>query len=262
MTVKIQLLPAVTAGPDQSICSQSDAKLSGQIIIAGGGVWSSSGTGTFNPSPNQLDAEYVPSAADIQNGSVVLTLTANGAGNCYIPSDKLTVKFIPPPTVSAGPAKYVLKGQTVTLDPTVSDPDVTYSWSPNIDISSTTVENPVVTGNADQTYTLTVTDSRGCTATSSVKVIVSPPIVIPNAFTPNGDGVNDQWNIQGLTAYQQATVDIFDRNGQKIYHSVGYGIPWDGTYKGQQVPYGVYYYIINPNFSGLKVLTGNVTVIR
>jgi len=262
MTLRIHLLPSVTAGPNQNICSEDNVTLAGQNIIAGGAIWSSSGTGTFNPSPNQLNTQYVPSAADIQNGSVVLTLTANGAGTCYIPSDKLTVKFIPPPTVSAGPTKYVLKGQTVTLDPTVSDPNVTYSWSPNIDISSTTVENPVVTGNVDQTYTLTVTDVRGCTSSSQVKVIVSPPIVIPNTFTPNGDGVNDQWNIKGMTAYQQSTIDIFDRNGQKIFHSVGYGIPWDGTYKGQQVPYGVYYYIIDPKFSGLKVLSGYVTVVR
>ncbi|MGZ3946097.1 MAG: T9SS type B sorting domain-containing protein, partial [Mucilaginibacter sp.] len=262
LTLKIHLLPAVTAGPNQTICSQDNVTLAGQNIIAGGAIWSSSGSGKFNPSPNQLNATYVPSAADIQNGSVVLTLTANGAGTCYIPSDKLTVKFIPPPTVSAGPTKYVLKGQTVTLDPTVSDPNVTYSWSPNVDISSTTAENPVVTGNVDQTYTLTVTDVRGCTNSSQVKVIVSPPIVVPNTFTPNGDGVNDQWNIKGMTAYQQSTIDIFDRNGQKIFHSVGYGIPWDGTYKGQQVPYGVYYYIIDPKFSGLKVLSGYVTVVR
>jgi gliding motility-associated-like protein len=262
MTIKIQLLPAVTAGPDQSICSESNVKLAGQVVIPGGAVWSSSGTGTFNPSPNQLNATYDPSAADVQNGSVVLTLTANGAGTCYLPSDKLTVNFIPPPTVSAGPTKYVLKGQTVTLDPTVSESDVTYSWSPDIDISSTTVENPVVTGNNDVTYTLTVTDIRGCTSSSQVQVIVSPPIVVPNAFTPNGDGVNDQWDIKGLTAYQQATVDVFDRNGQKIFHSVGYGVPWDGSYKGQQVPYGVYYYIIDPKFSGLHVLSGYVTVIR
>jgi len=262
MTIKIQLLPAVTAGGDQTICSQSTAKLTGSIIIPGGATWSSSGTGTFNPAPYILNAEYVPSAQDIANGSVVLTLTANSAGNCYIPTDKLTLTFAPPPTVSAGPTKYVLKGQTVTLDPTVSDPTVTYSWSPNINISSTSDKNPVVTGNTDQTYTLTVTDSRGCSASSSVQVIVSPPIVIPNTFTPNGDGINDQWNITGLSAYQRATVDIFDRNGQKIFHSVGYGVAWDGTYSGKQVPYGVYYYVINPNFSGLKMLTGYVTVVR
>jgi gliding motility-associated-like protein len=262
LIIKIQLLQAVTAGPDQNICSQDNATLAGQITISGGGIWTTSGTGTFSPSASQLNATYVPSTQDIKNGSVVLTLTANGAGTCYIPTDKLTVIFTPPPTVSAGPTRYVLKGQTITLEPTVSDPGVTYSWSPNIDISSTTVKNPVVTGNVDEIYTLTVTDSRGCSATSSVKVIVSPTIVIPNAFTPNGDGVNDQWNIVGLQAYQQCTVDIYDRNGQKVFHSVGYGVPWDGTYAGKQVPYGAYYYIINPNFSGLHVLSGNVTVIR
>jgi gliding motility-associated-like protein len=262
LIIKIQLLQAVTAGPDQTICSEDNASLAGQITIPGGGIWTTSGTGKFSPSASQLNASYVPSAQDIKNGSAVLTLTANNAGTCYIPTDKLTVTFAPPPTVSAGPTRYVLKGQTITLEPTVSDPGVSYSWSPNIDISDVTVKNPVVTGNVDETYTLTVTDSRGCTATSSVKVIVSPTIVIPNAFTPNGDGVNDEWNIVGLQAYQQCTVDIYDRNGQKVFHSVGYGVPWDGTYAGKQVPYGAYYYIINPNFSGLHVLSGNVTVIR
>ncbi|MFI5161763.1 MAG: PKD-like domain-containing protein [Sphingobacteriales bacterium] len=262
ITVKFQLLPAVTAGPDQSICSQGVATLGGQIAIPGGGVWSSSGTGTFSPSANQLISHYIPSPADIASGSVVLTLTANGAGQCYIPTDKLTIKLIPPPTVSAGNTIFVLKNHTATLSPTVSDPDVTYSWSPNIDISSTTIENPEITGNVDRTYTLTVTDSRGCQSSATVNVVVSPLIVVPNTFTPNGDGVNDQWNIQGLTAYQQATVDVFDRNGQKIFHSVGYGTAWDGTYKGQQVPYGVYYYIIDPKTDGLKVLSGSITVVR
>jgi gliding motility-associated-like protein len=94
-----------------------------------------------------------------------------------------------------------------------------------------------------------------------VKVLVAPELTVPNAFTPNGDGINDQWNIVGLSAYQQAVVDIFDRNGQKVYHSIGYGIPWDGTYKGKEVPFGVYYYVIDTKVNGV-VLSGYVTVIR
>jgi gliding motility-associated-like protein len=262
MTVKFQLLKAVTAGPDQSICSQGGAKLGGQITIPGGGVWSSSGTGVFIPSASQLDATYYPSQDDIKAGFVSLTLTANNAGNCYIPSDNLTITLVPPPTVDAGGTVYVLKGQTVTLTPKVSDPGVSYVWSPDIDISSTTVADPVVTGSVDRTYTVTVTDSRGCVSTDKVNVIVSPLITIPNTFTPNGDGVNDQWNIQGLTAYVHATVDIFDRNGQKVFHSIGYGVPWDGTSNGKEVPYGVYYYIIDPKFEGLHVMSGYVTVVR
>ena len=262
MTIKFQLLPAVTAGPGQSICSQGGAVLDGQITIPGGGVWSSSGTGTFNPSASQLNATYIPSAADIAAGSVVLTLTANGAGQCYIPTDKLTIQILPPPTIDAGGTVFVLKGHTLTLEPKVSDENVTYSWSPDVDISSTTVKNPVITGSIDRTYKVVITDSRGCVAQDEVKVVVSPEIVIPNTFTPNGDGVNDQWNIQGLVAYQQASVDVFDRYGQKVFHSIGYGAAWDGTFKNKQVPYGVYYYIIDPKFTGLRTISGYVTIVR
>jgi gliding motility-associated-like protein len=262
MTIKFQLLPAVTAGPDQNICNQGTAKMDGNITIPGGGVWSTSGTGTFTPSASQLNATYVPSAADVTKGSVELTLTANNPGQCYIPSDKMTVRLIPPPTVNAGGTLYVLKGYTKTLEPTVSDPNVTYLWSPDADISSTTIKNPVITGNVDRTYTLTVTDSRGCVSSDQVKVIVSPQIIVPNAFTPNGDGYNDQWNITGMTAYVHGTVDVFDRYGQRVFHSVGYGTPWDGTSNGKQVPYGVYYYIIDPKFEKMPLVSGYVTVIR
>lgn len=261
MTIKFQLLKAVTAGPDQSICSQGTAQLAGQITIPGGGIWTTSGTGTFNPSAGSLNATYVPSAADIKSGSVVLTLTANAPGQCYIPSDNLTIKLIPPPTVNAGGTVYILRNHTITLNPIVSDPNVQYSWSPDIDISSTTIKNPVITGDVNRTYILTVTDTRGCVTQDQVKVIVAPELVVPNAFTPNGDGINDQWNIVGLSAYQQATVDIFDRSGQKVYHSIGYGIPWDGTYKGKEVPFGVYYYVIDTKVNNV-ILSGYVTVIR
>jgi gliding motility-associated-like protein len=174
----------------------------------------------------------------------------------------MVIKLIPPPTVDAGGIRYVLKDHTITLNPTVSDENVTYNWSPNINISSTTIKNPVITGDIDRIYTLTVTDSRGCISPVSQTFIrVSPVIDVPNTFTPNGDGFNDKWEIAGLVAYENCTVDIFNRYGTKLFHSKGYPTPWDGKYSGALVPPGVYYYIIDTKMNG-KVITGNVTIIR
>jgi len=84
---------------------------------------------------------------------------------------------------------------------------------------------------------------------------------IPNAFTPNGDGINDNWHIQFLENYQNCTVNIFNRNGQSVYYSTGYGVPWDGTYKGSALPTGTYYYVIQLKDIN-KVLSGYVALIR
>nr|HQU56945.1 gliding motility-associated C-terminal domain-containing protein [Chitinophagaceae bacterium] len=73
--------------------------------------------------------------------------------------------------------------------------------------------------------------------------------------------IHDQWIIKYLDTYPECTVDIFNRYGQPIYHSVGYGQPWDGTINGKPVPIGTYYYIINPK-NGRSILSGYVDVIR
>ena len=61
---------------------------------------------------------------------------------------------------------------------------------------------------------------------------VSQAIVTPDAFTPNGDGINDTWNIKNLDAYPNCTVQVYNRYGQNVYSSIGYGVAWDGTFKG------------------------------
>ena len=95
------------------------------------------------------------------------------------------------------------------------------------------------------------------------KLIVAPPLTlaIPNTFTPNNDDINDTWNIPFLNTYTDCFVDIYNRYGAKIYSSIGYAVPWDGRYKGANLPIGTYYYIINLHNSS-PVLSGSVTIIR
>jgi gliding motility-associated-like protein len=260
-TIVFGAIPGVSAGPDQEVCSQETSiPLSGRLFATGTVKWTG-GSGNFSPSPDSLNTNYIPDAADISAGSVKLYLNLIGSTQCYFPQDSMTIKFIPPAKVNAGGIRYVLKGYTIQLDPTVNEDSLHYKWSPDIDINNDTLKNPTVTGDINRTYTVTVTDKRGCIRSDTVYVEVSPNIKIDNAFTPNGDGINDQWVITGLVAYVNATVDIYTRYGQSVFHSVGYPIPWDGTYNGKALPVGVYYYVIHLNLNN-QVLSGYVTLLR
>ena len=168
----------------------------------------------------------------------------------------------PYPVVNAGPDRFVLEGGNITLLPNVTGNNLSYLWTPNRYFSgSNAIRNPVINGVEDITYKLTVTAAGGCQAFDEVFIKVLKTPKVPNIFSPNGDGVHDKWIISYLETYPDCTVDIYNRYGQVIFHSVGYPQPWDGTINGNPVPVGTYYYIVNPK-NGRQIMSGYVDVIR
>jgi gliding motility-associated-like protein len=115
-------------------------------------------------------------------------------------------------------------------------------------------------------YEATVTDANQCVAIDTVVVGFTHQscLVIPNAFSPNGDGFNDNWVIEGLELYHNVEMRIFDRWGSRVYYSPNASDnPWDGTFDGRRLPIDSYHYVIDLNDEeDEKIETGNVTIVR
>ena len=104
-----------------------------------------------------------------------------------------------------------------------------------------------------------------CTNEKSMLVINSLPLNIPNAFSPNGDGVNDTWAINGLIKYTGVTINVFNRWGNRVFQSTGGYTPWDGTVNGIPVSSGTYYAIVELKGSPDNTddnITKAVTIVR
>jgi gliding motility-associated-like protein len=250
----ISLLPApqLTFAPPGSVClNGGPMTLTSTENTGSAGVATYSGTGVNGN-------VFAPADAGVGTFSIRCIYTSvNGCADTI--SKNITVK--PIPTVDAGPDATILVGGSTILHAVASGDNITYSWSPATGLSNTKIADPVVTSDKDITYTLTVTNAEGCIVTDSVHVKIVLLPVIPNAFTPNNDGINDTWDIKYLDSYAGCTINIFNRNGQKVYSSINYNIPWDGRYNGKDLLFGVYYYIIDPK-NGRKPLSGYVTIIR
>jgi gliding motility-associated-like protein len=167
------------------------------------------------------------------------------------------------PVANAGPDKRILEGQSVPLEGTADGTQVIYSWSPANTLDNSSDITPVARPVDNTTYTLRVVSQLGCGAsTDDVFVRVFKEVKIPNAFSPNGDGINDDWKIINLITYPEATLQVFNRHGQKVYESRGYNSPWKGTYNGSPLPIGTYYYVIDLKTEFFPRLSGWVFIAR
>jgi len=113
-------------------------------------------------------------------------------------------------------------------------------------------------------YILTVTDNNGCTETKPARVTSENEIclVIPEAFSPDRNNINDLWNIGGIEYYPNCEITIYNRWGQMVWKSEkGYPIPWDGRSEGKRLPIDSYHFVIELH-NGLRPLMGSVTIVR
>jgi len=111
-------------------------------------------------------------------------------------------------------------------------------------------------------YAVQITDMNACTKTETFVVAAQTYLVEPfNAFSPNGDGVNDTWNIQNIEEYPNCTVKLFNQWGNLVFESTGYSKSWDGTSDGKEVDSAVYYYVIDLK-NGKNPISGSITLMR
>lgn len=256
LTKQISVLPSphIQFSPIVDVCDNSSPVNIAQAALVPGLQGSFSYFGMGVSTGGLLD----PRIAGAGNDTLFFKFNAS---NLCMDSGYQTINVIPSPIVNAGPDLYVLQNENTLIDATASGIDLHYKWYPPTFLNYDTILKPICSPANDIFYTLTVTGKGGCINSSQVAVKILPNPNIPNAFSPNGDGLNDYWGIQYLSLYPKCDVRIFDRFGQLIFHSIGYSKPWDGTYQGKQLPIGVYCYIIDTKRQK-NLFTGIVTLIR
>jgi len=249
--VVINKNPLVNAGSDVSICEGTITQLQGSAVNAASWSWS--------PIPGLSDPSGLTPLAS-PDKTTLYVLTVNN-GICS-KADSVLVNVSEKPSANAGPDKVIVGNQFATLEGQATGSNISYYWTPDLYLFPDSVLTPQVSPHFDTAYTLHVISNDGCgESTDKVLVKYYKEVYIPNAFTPNNDGVNDHWNIPGLAAFPLAEVNVYNRLGELIFHNKGYTKQWDGTFKGVNQSSAVYCYTIDLKNGG-RLLSGFVVLVR
>lgn len=231
----ITAAPVVNAGNDMEICEGTSVQLNSTGTNITAYQWS--------PVAGISNLHIPDPVADPSQTTLYVITVAN---NKCMSSDSVMITVNKNPKADAGPDKVIIAGQSAVLDGVAGGTGITFTWTPPEYITGTATLTPSVTPPVTKTYTLNVISNKGCGAASDdVLVKVYKELFVPNAFTPNGDGINDAWRIETLEAYPNAEVKVFNRYGQMVFDNAGTNRQWDGKFKGIAVPAGAYPYIID-----------------
>ena len=190
------------------------------------------------------------------------TVTVTTADNCSITEDIEIVHVPNPEAVIEASIDLISLGDSVRL---TASGGASFLWTPGRHLSDSTVANPMARPLLTTTYRVIVTSADGCRDTAEYTLNVKRTLEVnaKKAFTPNNDGVNDTWIIERIELYEDCTVNIFDRQGTKVYQVTPYdnNSGWNGTRNGSQVAAGAYYYLISCGGDAGSA-TGSVTIVR
>ncbi|HEY0030453.1 MAG TPA: gliding motility-associated C-terminal domain-containing protein [Bacteroidia bacterium] len=214
-----------------------------------GGVYSATPAGlSINDSTGVVDLSastpgtYTVSYSVIGSGTLC---TASGTGTASITINPL-------PTILVSSDAVVFLGQSAWIYATGG---TSYNWTPALGLSCASCDSSLAAPEETTTYCVAVTD-LGCVDSACLKVVVELPcpsnrnMGVPNAFTPNNDGVNDKFCLDGWAdCINKFEIVIFDRWGEKVFESKDPDFCWDGVYKGKALDPAVFIYYIKANYA-------------
>jgi gliding motility-associated-like protein len=256
---------AAFVGNDETLCEIYEVTLGGNNPTIGVGTWTvSAGSGIFM-SPNGAGS-FV---SDLSDGLNQFVWTISN-GTCNDRLDTVNVTVGKNPMVDVGPDRTIFQDDGTILTAVVT-PDslngqnLTYQWQPSFYLddamtASTATNSALV---EDTEFTVQVTSEQGCMGRDSITIFVKTLLEIPTSFTPNGDGINDVWEIKNFEQYARIQVVIYDPLGSEVYSTSNYDF-WDGKRDGSDLPVTTYHYVITvTDFSGkTEALSGIVTILR
>jgi gliding motility-associated-like protein len=257
LLVTIVPYPRANAGADISICNGTSI----QLYASGGNKYNWTPGNLLNDPGIQNPVTVKLSTDMLYTVYVSDTL----AGCSKSKADSVFIKVYPKVIADAGPADTLTTlSQPLQLQATGGDH---FLWTPSSGLSNPLIANPIAGINEDKTYTVTVTNAIGCSGIDSIKIKlykVVAGIYVPNAFTPNNDGINDIFRPILLGVKYLNYFQIYNRSGQLVFSFSKIHKEWDGTFNGKPLNAGVYVWVAEGvDFRDLKILRkGSVNLIR
>lgn len=238
ITVTVLNKPVANAGPDVTICDNDSTLLAGNATNL-------SGTVNYLWSPGaSVRYDTASSTIAIPNSTQLYTLTVTDNYGCnFSISDNVLVTVRSPVPAYAGKDTIAVLGQPHQLTATGG---ISYIWSPSSLLSSPFSPTPLAILTNNTKFTVIVTDIAGCLGydTVFVKAYAGPTYYTPNAFSPNGDGLNDIFRAIPVGIAKTDYFRVFNRYGELVFETNQWLKGWDGNYKGKKQPMGVYVWII------------------
>ena len=261
----VRIPPPVKISTDSaSICSGASISFHAEIPIdstASLYIWKIDGSETGMNGADFTDL--------LPNNGDTITCDISIENACGIStSNSIMITVYARPTIDVGQTYVTAAGQGIQLNPAITGNIQSYTWTPGHTLSDSTISNPIAKPIRNTDYILDVISREGCAAIQKIPVLIATPIKIPNAFTPNGDGENDVFNILGGTGSRIDQFSIYDRWGQLVFEEKnkmpGNNGGWDGNLNGKPAPPGTYVYFVKvTSLEGTKqVYRGSVVLIR
>ncbi len=222
--------------------------------------------------PTGLNDPTIPNPIASPTTTTIYRLIGTDSLNCFNDSAFVRVVVYNYPVLNAGADTTISAGSTIRLQSAVSTDATSVLWTPAYNLSCTSCSSPFASPLRTTRYRLTATNLGGCASFDEVVVSVNcskEDVYVPNAFTPNGDNVNDYFYIIGRGLQSIKSLRVYNRWGNLVFERTYFdpsnrSLGWDGTYKGQQLPPGTYTYTAEAlcGDGAIIPLSGIINLIR